>query len=205
MFVGMAQVDFETDKICFQAEDQVLAAGLVSSPGFGVIDSGCGRTLIGKETLEQLETKLRPMTSRRAERYEAISSFRFGNGATEVSNHAVKIPVSIGGVPGIIDAAIIEGRAPLLLGRPTLERLCVSLDFAQKTMQFLNTKLTVPMQVNSAGQLLINILEFPTASRSSPSTTPVLQAEVPDHAECQDNVQRKQTQPEPRTVLQPPP
>ena len=28
---------------------------LVSSPGFGVLDSGCGRTIVGAETLEQFK------------------------------------------------------------------------------------------------------------------------------------------------------
>lgn len=34
----------------------ILASGLVSSPGFGVVDSGRGKTLIGRDTLQQLET-----------------------------------------------------------------------------------------------------------------------------------------------------
>ncbi|CAE7233864.1 GIP [Symbiodinium natans] len=155
MFVGMAQV-------AAQAGVPVLAAGLVSSPGFGVVDSGCGRTLIGKDTLQQLEAKIGSMIGKTLETYQATSSFRFGNGATEVSSMAVKIPVGIGGVPGIIDAAVIQGRAPLLLGRPTLEKLQVSLNFGNKTMRFLNAQEAVPMKVNDAGQLLIDILSYPS-------------------------------------------
>ena len=188
MFVGMAQ----------QAETQVLAAGLVSSPGYGVVDSGCGRTLIGMDTLEQLKNKLALVTAKKAEHYDTVSSFRFGNGATEVSEQAVKIPVRIGGVHGIIDAAIIKGRAPLLLGRPTLEKLRVSLDFAEKTMKFLRDQTTVPMQVNEAGQLLINVLDFPKGA----SQASVLQAQAQATQLCPDSVCHEQlsqclTPPEP--------
>ncbi|CAE7581948.1 GIP, partial [Symbiodinium necroappetens] len=178
MFVGMAQ----------QAETQVLAAGLVSSPGYGVVDSGCGRTLIGMDTLEQLKNKLALVTAKKAEHYDTVSSFRFGNGATEVSEQAVKIPVGIGGVHGIIDAAIIKGRAPLLLGRPTLEKLRVSLDFAEKTMKFLRDQTTVPMQVNEAGQLLINVLDFPKGA----SQASVLQAQAQATQLCPDSVCHEQ-------------
>lgn len=36
------------------SESEVLTGGLVSSPGYGVVDSGCGKTLIGEDTLCQL-------------------------------------------------------------------------------------------------------------------------------------------------------
>ena len=153
---------------CHQAE--VLTAGLVSSPGFGVIDSGCGRTLIGRETLNALGQKLAQVTSQRPVQYEAHSSFRYGNGATELSRVAVKIPVGIGGKSGIIDAAVIEGKAPLLLGRPTLEKLHVALDFASKRMRFLKQQDEVAMEVNRAGQLLIDIMQFPKKAVPTAST-----------------------------------
>ena len=136
----------------------MLSSGLVSSPGYGIVDSGCGRTLIGKQTLCQLEKLLPQHTARSVERYEARSSFRFGNGAREDSQLAVRIPVGIGGRLGIIDAAVIAGQAPLLLGRPTLEKMQVVLDFNHRCMKFLGQEQAIPMHSNSAGQLLINIL-----------------------------------------------
>ena len=188
-FVGMAlhsDLDASCASGCGQAE--VCATGLVSSPGFGVIDSGCGRTLIGKETLEALPGKLEQTTSRKAEKYEASNSFRFGNGATEVSQMAVRIPAGIGGINGLIDAAIISGRAPLLLGRPTLEKLNVSLDFRNKTMSFLDTNKMVPMKVNEAGQLLIDVMNFPARDKTvgnhkqSVTNSSVSQADVSSDA-----------------------
>ena len=91
-FVGAAE--------CWNAEIQpeVLASGLVSSPGFGVIDSGCGRTLIGRSTLDMFKQKLRSFMTKPVEEYATVNMFRYGNGATETSTVAALLPVAIGGL-----------------------------------------------------------------------------------------------------------
>ena len=144
-------------------------SGLVSSPGFGVIDSGCGRTLIGENTLQRLESMLKHNGLPPVCRYEAENTFRFGNGAVERSMVSAKIPVGLADQFGYINAAIIGGTAPLLLGRPTLEKLSVKLDFEKQCLQFLQFK--SPMVTNQAGQLLVNIMDFPKnkATVCSPS------------------------------------
>ena len=124
-----------------------------------LVDSGCGKTLIGEETLVQLEQMLHDKGPWRAVRYDDRNSFRFGNGAVEESKISARIPVGLSGAYGVIDAAVISGAAPLLLGRPTLEKLSVKLDFEHNQMQFLNFKADV--KTNQAGQLLIDILQFP--------------------------------------------
>ena len=142
-------VDFGEEAPIFE----VMAAGLVSSPGFGVVDSGCGKTLIGESTLEALEQVLSRRTPRPVEWYTSVNQFRFGNGELERSTSAVKIPVCIGDKLGSIDAAVIKGQAPLLLGRPTLKRLNVKLDFG----------------ASSAGQVLIDVTSFPDSEKPSTS------------------------------------
>ena len=143
--------------------------GLVSSPGFGVIDSGCGRTLIGENTLVRLEMMLQQKGLPAVNRFPSDNTFRFGNGAVEHSLMSAKIPVGLAGQFGYINAAIISGTAPLLLGRPTLEKLSVKLDFEKQCLQFLQFK--SPMMTNQAGQLLVNIMDFP--QRASPSSSAV--------------------------------
>ena len=163
-FVGAAE--------CLQTSagtQEVMASGLVSSPGFGIVDSGCGCALIGKETLFQYKQKLADFTDKPVDEYETANVLRYGNGATEVSPPAVRLPVAIGGRRGLIDPAVIEGRAPLLLGRPTLERLGACLDFAQKEMKLLDLSAPLRMIKSSAGQLLIDVLDFHQA-RSQTST-----------------------------------
>ena len=178
-FVGAVEVLATGEENADQTE--ALEAGLVSSPGYGVVDSGCGRTVIGVQTLEALKELLKTKTNLPVQEYAAHSSFRFGNGATEDSSMSVRIPVGIGGRAGVVDAAVISGKAPLLLGRPTLERLRVQLDFGAKTMCFLGEATAIPMCTNQAGQLLINLLSFPAqVPRSNPEVSEEL--ECPKHA-----------------------
>ena len=202
-FVGAAEVvpeaqpNYQTEALNDSAPkvNESLSAGLVSSPGFGVVDSGCGRTLIGKDTLIALTRKLEDVTTRKPDVYQQQSVFRFGNGATEESSQAVRIPVGIAKKLGVIDAAIIEGKAPLLLGRPSLERLRVVLNFKDRTMRFLDQAEDVSMHSNAAGQLLIDVLDFPgsdvsrnTADRSSSEGSSKNRTRpIQDHEERQPN------------------
>ena len=140
---------------------ETLAANLVSSPGFGVVDSGCGRTLIGRETLAALEPMIQQKGYAKPTRYHSENTFRFGNGAVESSQQAVRIPCGIGHQYGIIDAAVISGHAPLLLGRPTLEKLKAQLDFSNGKMVVCGKETS--MVTNPAGQLLVDVLAFPVS------------------------------------------
>ena len=149
-FVGLTE--------CLSAVE-TLAANLVSSPGFGVVDSGCGRTLIGRETLAALEPMIQQKGYAKPTRYHSENTFRFGNGAVESSQQAVRIPCGIGHQYGIIDAAVISGHAPLLLGRPTLEKLKAQLDFSNGKMVVCGKETS--MVTNPAGQLLVDVLAFP--------------------------------------------
>ena len=172
---GYVQVDDQGDPLpqfvgCItevHSTTEALSSGLVSSPGYGVVDSGCGRTLIGRDTLGDLEQMILSKGFGPVQYYQCENLFRFGNGATERSTESVRLPVGIAGKFGSIDAAVISGAAPLLLGRPTLEKLKVRLDFSSNSMQLMET--TAAMKTNAAGQLLVDILNYPSVVRPSPS------------------------------------
>ncbi len=150
-FVGAAE--------CWAVGQENLPSSLVSSPGYGVVDSGCGRTLIGAQTLDQLEQLIASKGPWRVESYESENTFRFGNGMVETTKKAVRIPVGLSKQYGVIDAAVVAGSAPLLLGRPTLEKLNMNLDFKRSTMVILEKEF--PMTTNQAGQILLDIMDFP--------------------------------------------
>eukprot|EP00435_Cladocopium_sp_Y103_P008459 s2127_g2.t1 len=109
---------------------------LVSSPGFGIIDSGCGRTLIGQTTLGAFYRLLadggRPLPTLKKE----SNLFRFGNGQEELSEKVVQLPIGIHGRSGTVEAAVIKGKgdAPLLLSRSTMKSLGAVMDFAKETL-----------------------------------------------------------------------
>lgn len=118
--------------------------------------------------------------------YDDVNQFRFGNGALEKSTKSIKLPVGLSGRRGLIDAAVIAGQAPLLLGRPTLEKLNVHMNFQHETVRFMDLP-PQEMKVNASGQILIDLMDFPA---EKPSTLP----EVVDQPKsCQGRKRTKVT------------
>ena len=68
--------------------------------------------------------------------YECAKGFKFGNSSKEVTKRCVLLPMFIGGKR--IDALtyLIQGEAPILIGRPLLEQLGFSLNYEDKTMKW---------------------------------------------------------------------
>ena len=98
----------------------------------------CGKTLIGSSTLAAFQDMLKQRNLPSGDVYSAENKFRFGNGAVETATRSVWLPVGLNGKYGLIEADIISGSAPLLLGRPTSEKLNVHLDFQNNKIKFLD-------------------------------------------------------------------
>ena len=134
---------------------------LVSSPGFGIIDSGCGKTLIGQETLNQMMRmyQAQGLTQPVMRRQENL--FAFGNNKEELTEFVVELPIGINGKAGRVEAAIIRGPAPLLLSRGTMKSLGASLNFSDSSLS-LEGGPSQPLKINSAGQYMIDVMDFPS-------------------------------------------
>lgn len=131
---------------------------LVSSPGYAVLDSGCGKTIIGAETLKQfIEIWNKEGIEVPQERVEE-NAFKYGNGHREVSHRSIDMPVTIGERSGVVRAAAVKGNAPLLLSRPSVKRLQARLDFEGDKLELFGAT-TVDVKVNSAGQYVIPVVK----------------------------------------------
>ncbi|CAK9066521.1 unnamed protein product [Durusdinium trenchii] len=138
---------------------------LVSSPGFGVIDSGCGRTIVGRETLAKFKQMWQQHGMSCPEPEPEINYFRYGNGEKEASTEVLAMPVRIAGKSGSIRAAIVQGQAPLLISRAALQKLKATLAFGQGTMTIFDDAVQVPLHTNSAGQFMIRVLPEETKGK----------------------------------------
>ncbi|OLP88380.1 putative transposon protein [Symbiodinium microadriaticum] len=145
---------------------------LVSSPGFAVLDSGCGKSVIGEETLKAFRQLWQDAGVGQPNEKAEVNIFRFGNGAQEVSNRLVEMPVCMAGRRGIVKAAIIGGRAPLLLSRPALKTLGASMDFGRDELSLFNGDQAIPMNVNEAGQYIIPVANFDVPITAEHEGTP---------------------------------
>eukprot|EP00435_Cladocopium_sp_Y103_P026818 s1587_g6.t1 len=135
----------------------ISEVALVSCPGFGVLDSGCGRTIIGARTLNEF-TKLWQQRNIQVPKFEPEThQFKYGNGEMETSHHVVAMPVTLAGRQGVIRASVVKGDAPLLISRSALKKLGASLDFGQDCLRVFGRDL--PLQVNQAGQYVVDLLQ----------------------------------------------
>lgn len=124
---------------------------LVSSPGHGVIDSGCGRAIIGADTLQMSRTMWRQKGVEIPALQGEVNHFKYGNGEVETIDKVVQIPVHLAGHKGVISAAVIKGCAPL-------DQLGRSADYlGKRTIQLFEDQREMPLERNVyiAGQFVI--------------------------------------------------
>lgn len=119
---------------------------LVSSPGLAVLDSGCGKTIIGDRTLKQFQ-KLWQDDSRYSPKFKSETNvFKFGNGERETTTSTVIMPVGLAGRFGTVQAAVVQGDAPLL---------------SRDRLQLFHGAIDLTLKSNAAGQYIIDVLDFP--------------------------------------------
>ncbi len=131
---------------------------LVSSPGYGVVDSGCGRSIIGVETLKEFNRLWKSRGVEVPKPYDETNQFRYGNGHHEVSTTAADLPVTLAGKSGKIRAAIVQGKAPLLISRKALRTLKATINFTEDKMTLFDDHRVIKLQTNSAGQYTVNVM-----------------------------------------------
>ena len=138
-------------------ETSITEVALVSCPGFGVLDSGCGRTIIGECTLSEFEKLWRQQGIKPPVFSSETHQFKYGNGEVETSKTVVSMPVALAGRKGLIKASVVRGHAPLLISRSALKRLDAALDFGSDRLRIFGT--SIPLQVNQAGQYVVNLID----------------------------------------------
>ena len=144
-----------------EMEPQAEEVLLVSSPGYAVLDSGCGKTIIGQKTLNQFVELWRQDGRHQPSFRDELNVFKFGNGERETSSKVVVMPVGLNGKFGTIQAAIVSGDAPLLLSRPALKRLGAQIDFQRDKLTLFDGQSEIDLKSNAAGQYIVDVLSFP--------------------------------------------
>ncbi|OLP92915.1 Copia protein [Symbiodinium microadriaticum] len=123
-------------------EETVL---LVSSPGYAILEADIPPPKVSRE----------------------VNSFRFGNGGQETTDQVIEMPVQLAGRRGVVRAAIIRGKAPLLMSRPALKKLGATMDFSSDTLQLFNDGTVINMMVNEAGQYMIPVADFSIPTKTT--------------------------------------
>ena len=154
-----------------QLEEPIpVGVALVSSPGKAVLDSGCGKTIIGEKTLENFKEILSKQGLHHVPMTAESNLFRFGNGACETSTMVASLPICLGGRRGVVKAAVVKGEAPLLLSRPAMKSLQATLDFDADQIVLFEDRRAIPLETNEAGQYTLDVCAFPAAQPVQPIT-----------------------------------
>ena len=118
------------------SEQPNLGSLVYESLACAVIDSGCTKTVVGKnwvnhyrETLDEKQLKIMVIE-------KCFTPFRFGDGLEVMSTEKTKIPGRIGKSNVIIEANIVEKDLPLLLSKASLKKAGAVLDFKDDKLRF---------------------------------------------------------------------
>ena len=68
--------------------------------------------------------------------YFCSKGFRFGNSQKETTEVCCLMPIYVGGVKRKILCYVIDGTAPILFGRPVMEKLGMAVDFSNKKVRY---------------------------------------------------------------------
>ena len=99
------------------------ACNLVHPAGHGVVDTGCGRGVIGDETLLRHEQALKKHGLFIEELASKPHRFRYGNGSADTSHRRVQIPIFIKGREMRMRLHVVPGEVPLLISKRFLKSL----------------------------------------------------------------------------------
>ena len=94
---------------------------LVHDAGFGVVDTGCGRGLVGQNTLDRHVRKMKEHDLQLVELPPKMHMFKYGNGSIDRSGRRVELPIFVAGKELRIRLHAVPTDAPLLLSKRLLK------------------------------------------------------------------------------------
>ena len=111
--------------------------------GMAILDSGCSKTVCGKQWLSIYLDTLSIQDRKSVRRMDSQNKFRFGDGRFFPSYGCVFIPVYVGSKRIILRTDIVSCDVPLLLSRETLQKLCTVINFKDNQVSMLDQSISV--------------------------------------------------------------
>ena len=94
-----------------------------------VLDSACSSTVCGKRWLDTYLHDLSTVDKESVISERGWRRFKFGSDVPKISREQVTIPCYIGGKRCFVKTDVVDSDIPLLLGKPSLQRAGVKMDF----------------------------------------------------------------------------
>ena len=160
--------DMEKDEVMIleetsddEAESQTdeVACNLVHAAGYGVVDTGCGRGLVGEETLVRHQRELERFGKEIKELPAKMHTFRYGNGSADQTARRVELPAFVGGKELRVRLHVVPGAVPLLLSKRLLKSLGAKIDMTDNKMSLSKAGVSVDLLELKDGSYQINLLD----------------------------------------------
>eukprot|EP00435_Cladocopium_sp_Y103_P051560 s1160_g16.t1 len=133
---------------------------LVHPAGFGVVDTGCGRGVIGSDTLTRHEEALRQHGLQVEELETKPHRFRYGNGSADVSHRRVQIPIFIKGREMKMRLHVVPGDVPLLVSKRFLKSLGARVAMDSNEIYMSAIGVTAKMVERDDGSCQLDLLDM---------------------------------------------
>eukprot|EP00435_Cladocopium_sp_Y103_P001390 s2644_g1.t1 len=133
---------------------------LVHPAGFGVVDTGCGRGVIGEETLKRHEQALKNHGLFVEELASRPHRFRYGNGSADSSHRRVQLPIFIKGREMRMRLHVVPGEVPLLISKRFLKSLGARLGLDSNELYLSAVGIKTQMVERADGSCQIDLLDL---------------------------------------------
>ena len=121
------------------SEDQITSL-VTETFCHGVIDSGCSKTVAGKNWLDDYLGTLSEKDIENIEYYESSAIFRFGDSNPVTSQGKAVLPVVMGGKKVRLETEIVKSDIPLLLSKDTMKAAKAQQDYENDCISLFGTK-----------------------------------------------------------------
>ena len=142
-----------------ESKTDEVACNLVHAAGYGVVDTGCGRGLVGEDALLRHQQELKKFGKQIKELPAKMHTFRYGNGSADQTARRVELPAFVGGKELRVRLHVVPGSVPLLLSKRLLKGLGAKIDMTDNKMSLSKAGVSVDLLELKDGSYQVNLLD----------------------------------------------
>ena len=144
--------------VSVESDDEEETCLLLHEPAKAIIDTGCGRCVIGALTLEAHQSVMGDQAKEIVWHYDTPSVvFYYGNGTKGRSMGVIDLPCVVGGQDMQIKMHVVPGEVPCLLSNSWLKENGAVLNTSSEELLLTKKQITAPMTEGPSGHFELDL------------------------------------------------
>ena len=144
--------------VSVEPDDDEETCLLLHEPGKAIIDTGCGRCVIGALTLEAHRSVMGDQAKEIVWHYDTPSVvFFYGNGTKDRSIAVIDLPCVVGGQNMQIKMHVVPGEVPCLLSKSWLKENGAVLNTSSEELLLTKKQVTAPVSEGPSGHFELDL------------------------------------------------